>query len=237
MKAFRIWLIIMFTLAQQAQAQHTVKIVRLSGAVNVRPGVEETWQPAAPGQILEEIDTIITGPDGRVELLTHDGKTFTLYSNSSLDVLDIRHITEKELFLFLMSKKVERIEPRKEKTQLKVGNVSVVHGEARTRNEEAASPASDSDKWAWEKNGARALYDQQFYPNTIVKLHKILGKYPDIEDCGEIHFYLGKSFEALNKNGQALDAYDEAIQRHKNQNCQAPWVDQAQTAIKKLNQN
>jgi len=237
MKAIRIWVIIFLALGQLAQAQHTAKIVRLTGAVNVRPGVEETWQPAAPGQILHEIDTIITGADGRVELLTHDGKTFTLHSNASLDVLDLRHITEKELFLFLMSKKVERIEPRKEKTRLKVGNVSVVHGEARSQNEAVASPESDSAKWTREKNGARALYEQQFYPNTIVKFHKILAKYPDIEDCGEIHFYLGKSFEALNKNGQALDAYDEALQRHKNQNCQAPWFGEAQTAMKKLNQN
>ena len=223
--------------AQLSVAMQGVTIVRYSGTVNVRPGVEETWQPVTKGQILEEIDTIVTGEDGQVVLQLQNGKTFTLYGNSILDILDLRQITEKELFLFLMSKKVEQIEPRKEKTRLKVGNVSVVHGEPKSEKEMVASKESVSDKRGKEKNGARALYEQEFYPNTIVKLHKILTKYPDIEDSGEIYFYLGKSFEALKKTGQALDAYNEAIKKHKDQNSQAFWIDEAQIAVKKLNQN
>lgn len=236
MKKIWIILIVVLSVAQFLMAAQSVKIINLAGSVSVRPGVEEIWQTATKGMVLEEIDTIVTGEDGQVTLQLPNGKTFTLRSNASLDILDLRQITEKELFLFLMSQKVLRIEPRNEKTRLKVGNVSVVHGESKSEMKEVASVESDSDRRDMEKNAAKALYDQEFYPNTIVKLHKILAKYPDIKDCGEIHFYLGKSFEAMDKTGQALDAYNEAIKKHADQNCDATWLNEAQQSVKKLSQ-
>ena len=83
-----------------------------------------------PAQHREEIDTILA-LEGRVELEIHDGLYFELGSNSMLDVGDLRTISKREMFLVLMSEKVNRLQPRSEKTQLKVGNVSVVHGESK----------------------------------------------------------------------------------------------------------
>jgi len=53
-----------------------------------------------------------------------------------------------------------------------------------------------------------------------MKFHKILDKYDERQDCGEIHFYLGKSLEAMNQTGQAIDAYQEAIKRCKEEGCE-----------------
>ena len=214
------------------------RIIRLSGEVRIRRGVEETWQVASTGILLEDIDTIQTGTTGTVVLETKQGNRFTLGSDAILDISDLRKITEKELFLYLMSKKVQNIEPRDSKTPLRIGNVSVVHGESKAKPKQTETGNSDLNLWIKEKNGANALYDQEYFPNSIIKYHKILDKYRAIHDCGEIYFYLGKSFEALNKTGQAFDSYKLAIQHNQGQNCQdsktQKWLTEAQKSLERL---
>ena len=228
------WLFFFFIgFISAASAAPAVKIVSLSGEVKVRRGVEETWHLAASGMMLEEIDTILTGEASAVVLETSDGATFRLSSFAILDIADLRKITEREMFLFLMSQKVNQIPARQEKTRLRIGNVSVIHGESKA--EPSRHPAADeSQVWRQETNGAKALYDQQYYPNTIVRLHKILAKYPDFEDCGEIHFYLGKAFEAMDKPGQAGDAYKMALEKLCDNDVSKQRADEARRAIERL---
>jgi len=214
------------------------KIIRLSGDVKIRSGMEETWQPATVGMLLEEIDTILTGADGIVILQTSEGINFELGNNSILDISDLRKINEKELFLYLMSKKVQRIEPREGKTKLRIGNVSVVHGESKAESDDASADGVKPELLVQETNGAKALYNQKFYPNSIIKFHKILDKYNAVQNNGEINLYLGRSFEALNHPGQAIDAYQSVIdhyqtQDHSNANAQK-WVNEVQQAIDRL---
>ena len=115
-----------------------VKIVNISGEVKIRRGVEETWEDAARGMVLKEIDTIQTGEGAEVTLEINSSESFKLRENSILDISDLRKISEKEMLLFLMSKKIQKIEPRKQKTPLRVGNVSVVHGESKAEKKKAA---------------------------------------------------------------------------------------------------
>jgi len=186
-------------------------IVNISGDVKIRRGLDETWQSARPGMLLEEIDTILS-LEGMATLEIDEGVIFRLGSNSILDIGDLRRITKREMFLFLMSEKVDRLKPRTEKTQLRVGNVSVVHGESKAELTEM-SVSRESQLWIQEFNGAKALYDHGYYTNTIVKLNKILKKHIGINDCGKIHYKLGTTFEKLNEPGQALDAYKMVVTR------------------------
>jgi tetratricopeptide (TPR) repeat protein len=114
----------------------------------------------------------------------------------------------------------------------------VVHGESKVASEDVSDKNLKIDFMLQEKNGARALYEQQLYPNSIIKYHKILDKYEAEEECGEIHFYLGKSFEALSQIGQAVDAYEQAIHQLQQPDCDNPnaekWSAEAQQAIEKL---
>lgn len=234
-----IGIVIIIMFAQITQAAMRVKIISLSGEVKVRRGVEETWHTATIGMLLEEIDTILTGKGATVMLEIFDKEIFKIGSNAFLDIGDLRKISEKELFLFLMSNKVNKIEPRKQKTQLRVGNVSVIHGESKADSESTSiEERVNEDKWVQELNGAKDLYQGEYYSNAIVKLVKILAKYSNIQDCGKINFYLGKSFEAINKNGQAIDAYQAVIDRQKNQDCEnvdaKTWLNESQKAIERL---
>ena len=228
-------ILILVSFGQVTWAVTKVKIAKASGEVKIRRGVEETWQTASAGTRLDEIDSILTGEGARVVLEIHEGKTFELGSNSILDIADLRRISERELFLFLMSKKINQIEPRHEKTKLRIGNVNVVHGELKSNPQNTGN--SVNELWVFEKNGAKALFAQDYTTNAVLKLNKILLKYPNLNDCGEIHSYLAKSFEKLNKPGQAIDAYQTVLKRS-DERCSSNsklWLNEAESALKRLN--
>ncbi len=214
------------------------KIIKISGDVKVRRGLEEAWQNATVGMLLEDIDSILTGANSEVALVTADGVNFKLGESSALDLSDLRKITKQEMFLYLMSKKVQKIEPGTGRTKLRIGNVSVVHGESKAKSDSTPVEQSNPNFWITEKNGAIALHDQQYYPNSIIKIHKILDKYDPIQDCGELQYYLGKSFEQIENTGQAIDAYQEVVRLHDEQKCGSQaakqWLADAQKAIERL---
>lgn len=209
--------LILTSLWEVGQAAPAAKIISLNGEVKIRRGVEETWQPAAAGMLLESVDTILTLENAAAVLELSEGATFRLSGNTLLEMLDLRKITERELFLHLMSQKISKIPPADEKTRLRIGNVSSVHGE---QKKTSRGPSSDSgERRQQETNGAKALLAQQYHPNAILKLHQILAKYPNVNDCGEIQFYLGQALEAINRPGQALDAYQAVIEQSRAANC------------------
>ncbi len=235
-----ILLTIIFSLftAESVNAANNVKIISLFGDVKVRYGLEENWNNAQKGMSLKEVDTILSGEGAEIVLQTTEGETFKLGGNSILDITDLRKIVEKELFLILMSKKIEQIEHKKEKTKFRIGNVSVVHGESKDTTNSKDGDSTQSNWFVREVNGAVALFTQKYFPNTIIKLNKILSKYSPVKDCGKIYYYIGKSFEAINKPGQAVDAYKKSIEWCKEQNCEGvKYHDRillTEQAIKKL---
>lgn len=185
-----------------------VKIVNMKGEVQVRKGMAETWQPAMIGALLENMDSILTGENGQVELQTGDGRTFRLGSWAVIDISDLRLITEREMFLLIMAKKIEKLDPVPKGGPLRIGNVSVVHGENKNIRSETEIPG-----WRLELNGARDLYNQNYFTNAVVKLYSLNNRYATMDACGEIALFLGRAFEVLAKPGQALKAYQEAAER------------------------
>lgn len=214
-----LFLVIMFGFGLSTSDYAAIQIIQIKGEAKIRRGLEEGWQQAGVGMLLENLDTILTLEGAEVLLKIDPNVTFRLGSNAVLDLADLRRITERELFLYLMQQKMNGIEPRKEKIPLRVPNVSVLHGGLQSASS-ALVNQPDTTWWVKEFNGAQALYSQAYFPNTVVTLHKILQRYPKVNDCGQIHFCLGQALEALEKTGQALDAYQAALQRSQNTNCQ-----------------
>ena len=211
-----------------------VRIVDMTGKVQVRHGLDVEWKNAAVGALLEDLDTILTGERGEVVLELADQGRFTLSSNSMLDIADLRKITEKELFLYLTRQKINRIEPRDERQKINLTRVTVIHGESKDsttqgryeRDPMVAAPA---------KNGIRALYHQGYYPNTIIKLDRMFAEGNVFGDCGEFHYYLGHSLEEVTQHGKALDTYRELIKQYSNDGCSGfQWVRAAREAEGRL---
>ncbi len=228
-KTFGILLILLLTQFTLAD----VIISKVDGDVRVRRGLDENWTKAANGMTLKVIDTILT-LEGNADLEMNDGTIFHLGSNSILDIGDLRRITKREMFLYLMSSKVDKIAPREDKAKLRVGNVSVVHGEMKstTNNTDLQENTQSLNQ---EFNGALALYNQQFYTNTVVKLKKIQGKSQTTIDCGKIDYYLALTFEELNEPGQAIDAYQAALEQCQAcENTDTQLLNQIESALKRL---
>jgi hypothetical protein len=175
-----------------------------------------------------------------VTLELEDGMRFKLGANAVLDVDDIRKIQQRELFMYLMSQKIDHLDVKDENTPVKVGNVSIVHGDSKQVQNSVDSDSKKEDWYILEINGAMALYDQQYFPNTIIKFIKIQNKYDPEWDMGKIDYYIGKSFEALNDQGQAQDAFKRALDEY-NQTKEVlskeqAWVSDARETLSKLNQ-
>ncbi len=220
-----------------AHAAMSAKIVRLRGEVQVRRGVEEKWQTATSGMLLEEIDTIMTLEGGEVELELGNRVTFRLGSNAILDIADLREITERELFLLLMSQKVGKLSPRPEKIPLRIGEVSAVRGSP-FKSADSVSSHAAAALWRMEANAAQALQAQNFLPNAALKLHRLKGKFPQRQDCGEVSFALARAFEALRQPGRARDEYQATLDECRKQSCEDAAAQnrlaEAHTALRRL---
>jgi hypothetical protein len=211
-----------------------IQIVNLSGDVKFRRGVEENWHIAQKDILLEDIDSIWTGEDGKVVLQLKDNHKFTLEQNSLLDIADLRDIAEEDLFLILMKQKIKKIDNGKEKMQLQIGTVSVVHGTSMDSSGVYIQTDTLNQQEAI-KNGIRALFQQQFYTNTIVKIQQYFNYFVVFRDCGELDYYVGKSFEMLNQFGQAIDAYEVSVEKNKNENCpNQAWGELSTTRLEQL---
>jgi hypothetical protein len=218
-----------------------VKIVEVKGNVMVRFGIEESWEKAQIGSILKNIDSILSGEDGQVILELEDRTQFKLGANAVLDIADIRTIQQRELFMYLMSQKIDKLETPNENTPVKVGNVSIVHGDSKQVQKSVEADSVKEDWYPFEINGALALYDHHYYPNTIIKFIKIQNKYDPSRDGGKIDYYIGKSFEAIDDGAQARDAYQRALDEYKQvkepSSKEQAWVTDARNALQRLNQD
>jgi len=228
LKFFQSFIVIVLFAAGAGQADTIISKVR--GEVKIRRGLEENWVDAHVGDTLRELDTVLS-QEGMVIFEMQDGSTFKLGSHSILDISDLRRISRQDMFLFIMSEKVKKMPPRKTGV-LRSENFSSVHGEKQSLQKKK-SPKNTTPEWQMQLNAARAMYDQRFYPNTVVKLVKILNRISKRSDCGRISLYLGKSFEAMDESGQALDSYQQALDLARQ--CKDEHIaGEAATAIRRL---
>ncbi len=226
-KKMTLWFVLALVAQLFALAPISVKIVQLSGEVKFRRGVEEKWETAANGMLLEESDTIMTLEAGEVALERAPGLQFRLSGNAILDISDLREITERELFLKLMSEKVGKLAPRSEKIPLRLGEVSAVRGEDKN-----AKPGTRAvtQLWQMETNAARALRAQHLLPNAALKLYRVQTNFPQRADCGEVSLELAQVYEALQQKGRARDEYEAANAQCREQQCEEP-IRRTRTAV------
>jgi hypothetical protein len=238
MKQPYLYLLVIIILVGVVWADGEVEITNMKGDVRIRVGLDEEWQNARIGMILKNLDTIYCGENSLVILLNQDGQKFTLEANSILDISDLRKIQDRELFLFLMTQKVDQIEPEDTNTKIRVGNVSVVHGESKNDDNTHDLSNSDIDWYKYEVNGADALIEHTYYPNAIIKLHQIKNRYSEEKDQGFTNYRIGYSFEVMQNKGQAMDNYHSAlalyIKFNSDGTSEPGWIKETRAAIERM---
>jgi len=207
------------------------RIVSMQGDVKVRRGLEETWQMAARGMLLEDMDSILNGEASDVLLELEDGRSFRLGGNAILDIADLRLITEQQLFLYLTAQKIRNLDPPETGKPIRIQNVSTVRADDRS-DSSVDNQVEDNLVWMQETNAALAMIEQKYYPNAVMKVHKILDAHAKSADKARLYFYLGQSFEALEDNGRALEAYQGCVGYCKSD--QDQMRSQAEDAIKRI---
>ncbi|MCA9733453.1 hypothetical protein KC799_15055 [candidate division KSB1 bacterium] len=224
-----------FLTTQFLFAGNAARIAEMSGEVKVRRGLDEHWQAAKPGMDLDALDTILTGEKSEVRLSLDGEVNFILGANAILDISDLRRISRQELFLIITSEKIESLPARKSPGSLRINNVNVLHGAKKNDSERPELNPKIEQEWQQHRNGGIDLLQQDFYTNAIIKFHKTLKTYVQVKDCGEIYFYLGQAFEALENEGQALQAYSNSISENNESECQdTPSIDRREKTTKAI---
>ncbi|MCK5146064.1 tetratricopeptide repeat protein [bacterium] len=187
----------------------SVNVYSVQGDVKVRRGMSELWNPVRAGSSLGVFDTILSGEGASVVLELEDGTTFKMDHMTILDIADLRRITERELFVYLMSEKVRNL-PAGSGSKLQITRVTVVRADDKSQSK--TPEIRDSfDKEMFEINGAIALLDQNFITNAAMKLHRIIKHYDSSERIYKSYYYLGQAHEAINQPGRAIEAYRHSI--------------------------
>lgn len=230
MRNFKYMTVALFLWAGMALGQ-SVEIQSMHGEVRVRQGLSESWTPARAGMKLRAIDSILSGETGGAVLRLEHGGSFHLGSWMVLDIGDLRRISERELFLYLMSERVKQL-PDAESRGLQIARVSVVRAEDKSRQESRAA-SETMDREPLEFNGAKALFDQAFVTNAVMKVHRLLEHYPQSENQSRSRYLLGQCHEALHQPGRALEAYRTALAAAKEEK-NGKAIQSAQGAVARL---
>lgn len=199
-----------FCIIMAADASASARILSVAGEVKVRRGMEETWKPAVRSMLLDDMDSILSGEASEALLEMEDGRTFRLGGNAMLDIADLRIITEQQLFLFLTAQKIRNLDPSETDKPIRIQNVSAVRAEDRSVSG-SGYQAADNLFWRQETNAVLSMIAQAYYPNAVMKAHKILDVHAKSADKARLYFYLGQSFESLEDRGRALEAYQASI--------------------------
>ena len=211
MKTIVAILIGLLTASGSAWGAREVVVADLTGTVQVRRGVEETWTDAKRGMPLYRVDTIETGKGSEVILKTEGAERFVLPEQAMLEISALEPMTKERLFLFLMSQKVARMDAGKEPIRLRNG--SVPRGAMRSEEPKSTKTRDPKERDLKRFHGAKALFDNGFVPNAAAAFRKLLdgagSKRTSWQDRAQ--WTMAESFRTLEWFGKARESYTELI--------------------------
>jgi hypothetical protein len=191
-------------------AETSITVLAIHGCSQIRHGMNEKWEPAQVGQVLRKMDSIVTGPGTTVTILRADGFKTTIPEKCLLDIFELEPVSEQDLILFLTGEKLREMQPLREKPDLKLSPVHIIHGE------KYEIPATDSILFntqiaELEMNGVRMLLQIKYFANAIIKLNKIKRIFGNKIDMPEAEFQEAVCFESIQFLGNALAIYEKII--------------------------
>ncbi len=195
--------------AAAALGGETVTLQKAQGEVMLRAGVTENWTKVSSGETLSPDATVRTGKQSSAVLfIPATAKRIALPPEVMVDISDIRELTQEELMLKLTMEKVRATSYEWKNKELRMPNTTVVHGSS--KNDADAAPDADTRQGVLELNGARVLYDNNFYSTSALKSLDVLRRFPAL-DGFENRMLVAQALERAELKGEAINEYSSIL--------------------------
>lgn len=173
-------------------ANHEIVLHQHQGTILIRHGLDSNWEPAVPGQILNDGDCLHAQDDSHAEIEISPDKLFHLPANSMVDVAELKTYSNSELLLILTSIEISQI-PVKPTTPDRPSGAYVIHGNQFAKEDSVkALPFLE-----FEINGLKALFEQSVWPGVVLKIFK-LKKFGKLVNQEELDYRLIVAYHHLN---------------------------------------
>ncbi len=187
-----------------------IKVLSVSGDVKVRQGVNEDWRLLNIGEKLGIEDAVRIGSKSSALLILDDGKKIALPDQSIVEIADLRKLTREELLLKLAMERILVVPPQDRSTDLIPPRTTIIHGEK--RSDKINSLPESSGNATLILNGAKILYDNQYFGTFILRVKEVFRIYPDASDRTDFRLMSANALEKTNLYQEALNEYAQIPQ-------------------------
>ncbi len=184
-----------------------IVVQKVSGDVQVRQGVTESWSALKAGTVLGPEASIRTGEKGSVQV-DAGGKVLRIPGSVIVDLSDVRDLSQEDLLLKLTMQKVRISPDTRPGDRSDMPNATVVHG----ADGASGRPLEENNGRTGEllMRGARVLFDNGYYSTCALRTLDVVRLYPALRTF-ETGWMAAESLERSGLAGEAVSAYNELM--------------------------
>jgi hypothetical protein len=180
-----------------------LKVLTTKGDVKVRYGVSEEWKQLKAGDQINLADAIRTSSKSSAVIQIDNQKKIALNEKTIVEMADLRYLSQEELLLKLAMERILSVSPQDRDNDLIPARTTIIHGEKKSK---VQLPISN-DIAMMQLNGAKLLYDNNFYGTCAIRIKEVLRLNQSLSDVVDYKLMMVNSLEKSNLFEEALNEY------------------------------
>lgn len=201
MKKIITFLILTSILTISLSAQ--LKVLTTKGDVKVRYGVSEEWKQLKAGDQINLADAIRTSSKSSAVIQINNQKKIALNEKTIVEMADLRYLSQEELLLKLAMERILSVPPQDRDNDLIPARTTIIHGEKKSK----VQLPIPNDIAMMQLNGAKLLYDNNFYGTCVIRIKEVLRLNQNLSDVVNYKLMTANSLEKSNLFEEALNEY------------------------------
>ncbi|MBU2635722.1 MAG: hypothetical protein KJ963_01335 [Bacteroidetes bacterium] len=201
MKKIITFLILTSMLTVSLSAQ--LKVLTTKGDVKVRYGVSEEWKQLKAGDQINLADAIRTSSKSSAVIQIDNQKKIALNEKIIVEMADLRYLSQEELLLKLAMERILSVPPQDRDNDLIPARTTIIHGEKKSK----VQLPIPNDIAMMQLNGAKLLYDNNFYGTCAIRIKEVLRLNQNLSDVVNYKLMTANSLEKSNLFEEALNEY------------------------------
>ncbi|MDI6778624.1 MAG: hypothetical protein QME25_00260 [Bacteroidota bacterium] len=201
MKKIITFLILTSILTVSLSAQ--LKVLTTKGDVKVRYGVSEEWKQLKAGDQINLADAIRTSSKSSAVIQIDNQKKIALNEKTIVEMADLRYLSQEELLLKLAMERILSVPPQDRDNDLIPARTTIIHGEKKSK----VQLPIPNDIAMMQLNGAKLLYDNNFYGTCVIRIKEVLRLNQNLSDVVNYKLMTANSLEKSNLFEEALNEY------------------------------